>query len=420
MEQSEINWKQTFKNQTFWVFRSLLLGIIIGPACYLLSYLIGLAGTVRDSHWWLIFALPLAGAFISWGYNRIDPVLRESSGTTMEIINWNIRKRTNPTENPDAPQKSISPWLAPVILVSTLISHIFGASIGKEGAGVQVGTSISSFLARTEMRLMKSDSSQDMGIWLCIGSGAAFGALFKAPIAGTLFGIMVASPNIARFDAMLPCLVGSLVASFISSSLSIGTPFVLGVVDLPWSIKNALIALCLGVAAGLLARLFFVCSMTARKLSSRLLPNQYVRTVVLSFVLVLCFVLIYLATGSLEYCSLSASLMNDSRPWSFVIKILLTVISLAAGFTGGEVVPTLVIGASAFRALGLIIPLPLPTLAVFGAIGMLSGATNLPLVCFALGLEVFGFANFEYLFIICVMSFIVSGRDSIYPNQLKA
>ena len=105
--------------------------------------------------------------------------------------------------------------------------------------------------------------------------------------------------------------------------------------------------------------------------------------------------------------------------WSFAIKLVFTAITMAAGFTGGEVVPTMVIGAAAFRTLGLIIPIPLPVLAVFGAIGMLSGTTNLPLVCFALGLEVFGFQNAEYLFIICVMSFIVSGRDSIYPNQIK-
>lgn len=419
MENKQIGWKQTLTDQVIWVLRSLILGAVIGPLCYLLSSAVGWTQSFRSSHSWIIFFLPAGALFIMWLYNAVNPMLRESSGTTMDIINWNIRKRTNPTENPDAPQRSISPWLAPVIFLSTFISQLCGASTGKEGAGVQIGTSISSLFSRIEQKVFHFSRSGDMGIWLCIGSGSAFGALFRAPVAGTLFGIMVASPSIARFDAMLPCLTGSITAVFLSSMLGIGTPSIAGIKVLPWNIGYAVAALALGIIAGLLARLFFVCGRWARKAASHLMPNPYVRASVCGAILLACFAGEFLIAGDLEYCGLSVSLLNDSRPWSFAIKLVLTAITMAAGFTGGEVVPTMVIGAAAFRTLGLIIPIPLPVLAVFGAIGMLSGTTNLPLVCFALGLEVFGFQNAEYLFIICVMSFIVSGRDSIYPNQIK-
>lgn len=410
--------RNTVLVQLGWIVRAALLGAVIGPCCFLLSYLVGFSQTVRSEHWYLVFALPPAALFISWLFNKVDPLLRESSGTTMDLINWNIRQRTNPSENPDAPQKKISPWLAPIVLASTFIGHLAGASAGKEGAGVQIGTSISALFAKHDERIFKKKNSE-IGIWLVIGSGAAFGALFKAPIAGTLFGIMVASPNIARFDAMLPCLVGSLVASEVASLCGIGTPVITGVVSIPWNWTNIGYALILGVASGVLARLFFISNHGFKKFFERILPKPYIRVLVCSGLLLACFLVILAVSGSTEYCGLSISLLNDSKPWSFVLKLLLTSLTIACGFTGGEVVPTMVIGASAFRTLGAFIGLPLPTLAVFGAIGMLSGTTNLPLVCFVLGLELFGFQNAEFLFIICVVSFIVSGRDSIYPHQLE-
>ncbi|MGP1418180.1 MAG: chloride channel protein [Sphaerochaetaceae bacterium] len=409
----------TLKEQTLWVIRAVALGLLVGPACYALSAAVGFAQQIRIQHWWGIFALPPAAAAIALLYNRVDPVLRESSGMTMDIINWNIRKRISPSQK-DEPQRRISFLLAPVVFASTFVSHLAGASIGKEGAGVQIGTSIASFMCRMEKRLFRKKRESDAGIWLCIGSGAAFGALFKAPIAGTLFGIMVASPNITRFDAMLPCLAGSLMASLLSSALGIKTPFIAGVTELPWSVSNIMIVLLLGIAAGLGARLFMFSIRGAGKLAVRFFPRQYTRVAVCGTVLLCGLLAVYLVTGELEYAGLSVSLMNDSRPWSFALKLALTAVAISAGFTGGEVVPALVVGASLFRSLSVFVPLPVETLAVFGAVGMLSGTTNLPLVCLALGIEMFGFVNVQYLFIICVMAFIVSGPDSIYPNQLAA
>ncbi|MFA7107925.1 MAG: chloride channel protein [Sphaerochaetaceae bacterium] len=419
------NRKDLYISSLIWIGRGVVLGTMIGICCYILSMAVVFMNKIRTEHFFVLLFIPLGALLIAWIYNIKGKGFRKSGDLALDIINEQVLSKINPgriTVKSDwaTDNKGISPLLGPIVFITTLITHLVGGSNGKEGAGVQIGTSLACFQADLERRIFrKKYDPKEMETWLIVGAGAAFGALFNAPITGTMFGLHVACPTNNRFESWIPCLSCNVTSCYVASYLGIpviAIPFISSV-----EITVPMLVLCmfLGIVAGFIGRLFIFSTHIFSRLSKKISKNEYKKVLISSLVLTVFAVGIQLLTGESWYNGFGLELFSDSTWYSFILKILLTSMATACGFTGGEVVPALVIGAAAFRPLAAFLPIPAATLAMFGCVGVLSGSSKLPLVGTLMAFEVFGFTNPILIFIVCSFSFISSGNFSIYKHQMK-
>lgn len=415
-----------------WIIRSLILGLLIGPVITLLTKAVGFVSSVRENSPLIILAIPLGAFITALLYQKVGPYLKEGGSQVIDMINQGILDIAHPSsigykKDQSDHTSNISTKMAPLLFISTCITHLVGASGGKEGVGVQIGASIGSYLNRFETFLFSSkdieSNIKQEGIWLISGAGAAFGALFNAPIAGTLFGLQFSNPRVNRTDAMLPCLISSFTACIVSQALHTSTLIPVRAETITTDTKTLLILSFIAVIFGLASRLFCFIIHKTKEILNRITSNPYKKVLVSSSLLLLCSVSIYALTGSFQYNGLSVDLiiqaeLGNVSPYAPIFKLLLTALTIGAGFMGGEVIPILVIGATFGSLFASFLSIPVSTLSMFGAIGMLSGSTKLPIACFVLGLELFGFGNSLSLFLVCSIAYIASGRLGIYEKQI--
>ncbi len=414
-----------------WTVRAVVLGMLVGPVISLLTFLVAEAGSIRSNHPWLHFLIPLGALLTAFLYQKLGPYLKDGGSQVIDLINQGILDIAHPTsigyeKDRDAHKQKISTKMAPLLLFNTFITHLVGASGGKEGVGVQVGASIGSYCSRLEMQMLhqgQRQSIQQKGIWLISGAGAAFGALFNAPIAGTLFGMQFSNPRVNRTDALLPCLTASFTACMVSKALHTHTLVPVTAEAFTLDLSTLLILLAYSILLGLASRLFCHLIHLTKSLFSRITTNPYKKALLASSLLLLASIVIYLVTGTFAYNGLSLDLIIEAEygttsKFAPLFKLLLTALTIGSGFAGGEVIPILVIGATTGALFGALLPIPVSALSMFGAIGMLSGSTKLPLACFVLGLELYGFGNPTSLFFVCCIAYLFSGRLSIYERQI--
>ncbi|MDD7200782.1 MAG: chloride channel protein [Sphaerochaetaceae bacterium] len=402
----------------WWVVRSIVLGICVGCAMWALNTGVGLVSTFRESHPLLLLLIPMAALSVSWLYQWLGPYLRSGTATVIQMINNGISGDAYKHD-----EQMISVKMAPLLFVSTLLSHLFGASTGKEGAGVQIGASIGNYLSHVEDMLLpkrwEQHDATTQGIWLIMGAGAAFGALFNAPVAGMLFGLQFSAPGVNRTDAYIPCVVASFSAVLFSQN-------VLHTVTLSPALAESVVATPLllaqlaviAVAMGLFCMLFLGLASWWKNWLASHVPGVY-RPVLVSSALVLAVSLaLYPLFGGFPLNGLSADLIGKQVAWYIpFLKLLLTVLSMGASFVGGEVVPVLVLGSTFGSLFQPLLGIPINALVSFASMGMLSAATKLPFVCAMLGLELFGFSNPALLFFVCLISYAASGSMGIYAKQ---
>ena len=412
-----------------WTLRAIIMGCVVGPAIALLTYLVSLASGIRAAHPFILFAIPLGALSTALLYQKIGPYLREGSSQVIDMINQGILDIAHPTsigykQDQSAHEQRISSKMLPLLLVNTFITHLVGASGGKEGVGVQIGASIGSIMGRIEERLLNTPKPiHQKGIWLISGAGAAFGALFNAPIAGTLFGMQFSNPRVNRTDALLPCLVASFTACIVSQAMHMKTLVPVSATSFPLDLKTIGMLLILSLIMGLVSRLFCHLTHLTKAFFTKITPDPYKKALLASTILLLASLILYRISGSYAYNGLSIEQILEAEygptsPLAPLYKRTLTALTIGRGFVGGEVIPILVIGATAGSIFAPFMPIPVSALSMFGAIGMLSGSTKLPLACFVLGLELYGFGNPTALFLVCSASFIFSGRLSIYERQI--
>ena len=413
--------------------RSLILGLAVGAVISALTLSIGWASSFREGHPFLLFFIPVGAVLTALLYAKIGPYLKDGSSQVIQMINLGIIDIAHPSsigfkQDPQSHYSKISTKMAPLLFVNTFITHLVGASGGKEGVGVQIGASIGSNLNRFERYLFyRSSTTIDMkqqGIWLISGAGAAFGALFNAPVAGTLFGLQFSSPRENRTDALLPCLVSSVTACLLGQALKVHTFRPLAVESFPLTLQTLLALSLMSIAFGLFSRIFCLVVHHTKSLFAKIQRSLLLRAFVASVSLLAATLIIYAISGSFQYNGLSMDLIIQAQLGktslsSPFFKLLLTALTLGSGFVGGEVIPILVIGATSGSLFASFTTIPVSALAMFGSIGMLSGSTKLPLSCFVLGLELFGYANPLSIFLVASLSFIASGRRGIYEKQIQ-
>ena len=388
-----------FKNFIKWFLLSISSGIIIGIVISLFLKSLQFATSTRQSYPVIILLLPFGGALVSYLYLRYG---RDSSKGNNLII-----ERINKGE------ANIPFRMAPLVFFGTFITHLFGGSAGREGTGVQIGASICSKLSKI-LRLNEKDTT----MIIISGVSSGFGVVFGTPIAGTIFGLEVSTVGKMRYEAIIPCLISSFIGNAIAKVLKVHhSHYVMEVVSSSdYSIFYKVI-LC-SILFGLVSKLFSELTGNLKKFFTKLIPKPYIK----SFVGGCIVIIIALVLQTQIYLGLSLDLLQDAFEnnvigYAFLIKLILTSITLATGFQGGEVTPLFVIGATLGNFLAPIINLPLSFLAGLGMVAVFCGGTKTPLASFAMGLELFGGGNIKYIFITCVISYVFAGKSGIYSSQ---
>ena len=386
------------KTSLKWVVFAILSGVLVGSVGTLFYLCMALVTLVRTKNPWLIFLLPVGGILIVGAYRLLHDERDTGTNLVLSAIH----------SGDELPLR-----MAPLIFISTLITHLFGGSAGREGAALQLGGSIGNGLGR----LFHFDE-KDKHIMIMCGMSAGFSAVFGSQITAALFALEISCVGILPLGGLFPCVVSSLAAGTVARAmgvramrfyLSASTPDVLFYGQV----------LVLGIACGLLSILVCYTFSGVRAGLARLFPNPYLRVVVGSAgVMVLTLILgtkAYLGTGE----ALIAQAIDQGRaaPQDCLLKLLLTALTLGAGLKGGEIVPCFAIGASFGCVVGPLLGLPAPYAAAVGMVSLFCGVTNCPLTALMLGFEVFFFCNPGGFLMAVAASFLVSGYSGLYAKQ---
>ncbi len=386
-----------------WIVLGGAVGLLTGSASAFFLASLDQVTELRIGHPWLLFLLPAGGALVSWLYLKYGRDSGRGNNLILDRIHDN---------GPDP----IPLRMAPLVLFGTLLSHLLGASVGREGTAVQMGGS----LAEAVGRLFRVGSA-DRTLLLICGISGGFGSIFGTPLAGTLFGLEVLAIGLIRHEALVPAFVASFTGHLVTVSLwGIAHPhYSLGAVpDLSASVLLKVVAA--SIVFGLIGRAFGEVTHALKRGFARLLKNPVLRSAVGGTVVI---GLVY-ALGTREYLGLGLPLIQasladhgDVSPLAFLGKFVFTTLSLGAGFQGGEVTPLFAIGATLGHTLAGLLQLYAPFLAALGFIAVFCGATNTPIACFLMGIELFGTDAAIYLFVACIVSYAFSGHGGIYPSQ---
>ena len=387
------------KNFIKWFLLSVLSGCIIGIVISLFLKSLQLATSIRKANPIIIFLLPFGGALVSYLYLKFGKNSSKGNNLIIERINKG---------EADVPFR-----MAPLVFFGTFITHLFGGSAGREGTGVQIGASICSKLSKL-LHLNKKDTT----IIIISGVSSGFGVVFGTPIAGTVFGLEVSTVGKMRYEAIIPCLISSFIGNAIARLFKVQhAHYPMEVVSSNNYAIFYKVILC-SILFGLVSKLFSTLTQYLKKYFSKLIPKPYIK----SFIGGCIVILITLILQTQIYLGLSLDLLksafeNNVVGYAFIIKLILTSITLATGFQGGEVTPLFVIGATLGNLLSSFINLPISFLAGLGMIAVFCGGTKTPLASFIMGLELFGSSNIKYIFIACVISYVFSGKSGLYTSQ---
>jgi H+/Cl- antiporter ClcA len=382
-----------------WVFLSSLTGVLSGSASAFFLQSLDYVTTYREQNVWIIWLLPLGGLLIGlmyyyWGRQ----VVRGNNQLIDEF---------------KTPDKKIPFIMAPLVLLGTLITHLFGGSAGREGTAVQMGGAIAD-----QFSIFKGITPRDRKILLIIGIAAGFSSVFGTPFAGIVFALEVLLAVGLFFRSLFPLFITSFTAHYICLWWGAGhTEY--PTLDFSHIITSTTLmwAVLAGVFFGLAAFLFsagirFFSAVFAKITYAPIRP--LIAGVVISVVVYLMHTTKYVGLG----IPVIESSFHEQLPmYDFLIKILFTAFTLGAGFKGGEVTPLFFVGATLGNALFWFIPLPLPILAGMGFVAVFAGATHAPLASAVMGMELFGYESWPFLLIACFVSYLFSGRKGIYSSQ---
>ena len=383
-----------------WVSLGIAVGIVCGCASALFLALLERATSLRGQHEWLVYCLPLAGLLIGLAYERWGQPIRGGNNLIIDTIHEG--------------RAELPLRMAPMVLLGTVLTHVFGGSAGREGTAVQMGASLADWIAH-RLRVRRETRLQ----LLAAGIAGGFGSVFGTPIAGTIFGLEVVCIGRIEYDALAPALVSALVGDYVTRALGIQhtaypkllplelTPLVL--------VKLALIGVAMALATmafvELTHRLRRVLEARLRKLAYRM------------FVGGLLVILLWKLVGTSDYLGLGVPLIERSfvdpglPELAFAAKIVFTAVTLASGFLGGEVTPLFVVGATLGSVLARWLALPLALGAGVGIAAVFGSAANTPLALSVMAVELLGSAAFPHVLIVTVTAYLLSGHRSIYPAQ---
>lgn len=390
--------------QYFWAFlKWALTAVCTGALCGLLGtwfhHAIDLATGFRQAHGYIIWLLPAAGLLTLLLYRLCR--VNFCTGTNLIITSVSTNEH-------------IPVLLAPLIMAGTVLSHLFGASVGREGAALQLGGSVGHNLGE----LLRFDKDDVQVLSMC-GMAACFSSMFGTPMAAAMFVLEVVAVGTLRYGAFLPCVTASFSAFWVSSRLGskpMGYTIPNGAPDfrvLPALQVAALAALC-----ALLGMLMCKTLHAASHRAEKLIPNAYLRIAAGGLVMAA----VVGVFGLYDYAGAGAHMIEravngEAAPWAFLLKLALTALCVGAGYRGGEIVPTLFIGATFGCAAGPLLGLEPGFAAAVGMTALFCAVVNCPIASIFLAAELFSSTSFGLYAIAAAVAFVLSGYSGLYSSQ---
>ena len=399
-----------------WLALLIPTAMAIGSAVAFFLWSLERVTTIRFEHPWLLFFLPLGGAGVGFVYHYFGRSAEGGNNLIMDQIHQ--------------PGGGVPRRMAPLVLVGTLITHLFGGSAGREGTAVQMGGSIASAVCRW----FGLDAGK-VRIMLMAGIAAGFGAVFGTPLAGAVFALEVLMIGRIEYEALLPCFIAAVAGDWTCHAWGIGhTHYHIGFLITeaapsaffhldPWLLAKVVAA---SAAFGLASTLFAELSHGLSALFKRMIPYGPLRPV-LGGALVIA---LFFIAGTSDYLGLGVSSPDpnavtivsllgstDIHYWSWLWKIVFTAVTLSSGFKGGEVTPLFFIGAALGNAIAGVLGAPTDLFAALGFVAIFAGATNTPLACTLMGVELFGATHIVYIATACFLAYLFSGHSGIYLSQ---
>ena len=401
-----------------WILYGVGVGILSGTAASLFLRGLDWVTATRMTHSWLLFLLPVGGAAVSYLYKRYGSQSIKGNNLIIEQIQSELNVQRAEKQGILSPQPepvAVPLRMAPLVLLGTWITHLLGGSAGREGTAVQLGGSLADSYGRL-LRVNRKDRS----LLLICGIAGGFSSVFGTPLAGAVFGIEVIAIGLLRYQAIIPALIASFSGHLITTEL--------------WGVQHHhyeiglipafswLLLLKIATASilfGLTSRLFSGLTRTFKQGFSRLFQNVMLKSAVGGILII---VLTYML-GTREYLGLSLPLLEqafggEAAPLAFLWKLVFTSLTLGTGFQGGEVTPLFIIGATLGHTLAGVLQVAAPFLAALGFIAVFCGASNTPLACFIMGMELFGMSGAGYMLMACIISYWCSGTKGIYTQEL--
>ncbi len=381
-----------------WSVLALVIGSVAGAAGTIFSMGVSWATGFRLSHPSMLFFLPVSGLLIVWMYHSFHEEGNRGTNMVIDAISSNER---------------VTPATGPLIFFSTILTHLGGGSSGREGAALQLGGSIGNSFGEW----FKLDE-RDKKIAIMCGMSAVFSALFGTPVAAAIFSLEVVSIGVLYYAALVPCVFSSFLAVGIARAAGLeGEHFPVEMIP-ALDLKAVGLLVLLGILCAAVSILFCVLLHTAEHTYRKCFPDARVRILAGSFL----FIALTLLSGTRDYCGSSMGLIESSiegsvRYEAFLMKMLFTAVALGAGFKGGEIVPTLCVGAALGCAFGEITGFAPSLCAACGMAALFAGVTNCPITSLVIALELFGYEGMEYFSIIIAVAFALSGYYGLYASQ---
>jgi H+/Cl- antiporter ClcA/PII-like signaling protein len=391
------------------------MAVAVGALCAAFLWSLDAATRARFDHPWLLFLLPVGGGLVGLLYHQLG---RSAEGGNNLIV-----------EQIHEPGGGVPLRMAPLIFIGTVVTHLLGGSAGREGTAVQMGGSLASYVAR----LFRLDAPS-VRILLMAGIAAGFGAVFGTPLAGAVFALEVLAIGRVEYAALVPCLIAALVGDWTCQAL--GAHHTLYTVHSllpargtlwvePLLLAKAALA---GVAFGLAGLVFAEANHALGGWFKRVVPYGPARPVIGGLAVIALVYLFdtraYLGLGVWSAIpgdpTISSFFGPAIDPWSWALKMLFTVVTLGAGYKGGEVTPLFFIGAALGNALGGLLGVPVDLFAALGFVAVFAGAANTPLACTIMGIELFGGAYTVPIAVACFVAYLCSGHNGIYLSQRVA
>jgi H+/Cl- antiporter ClcA len=383
-----------------WLFLGVLVGVASGVASAVFLHALEYVTAVRSGHEAIVFTLPVAGLVIGALYDRFGKPIKGGNNLVIDTV------------HEDSPQIPLR--MAPMVLVGTVLTHLFGGSAGREGTAVQMGASLADLIAHRFG--VRRETRRQL---LAAGIAGGFGSVFGTPIAGTIFGLEVVCVGKMEYDALFPALVASVVGDVVTRRL--GIVHTLYPSPAPLSISPLVLAkwAAFGLAVAATSVVFVELTHGLKKILEHRVPRLPLRMALGGAVVVA----LWRLSGTSDYLGLGVptivrAFSDPNLPWfAFAAKLVFTSLTLSAGFLGGEVTPLFFVGAALGNVLGRGLGLPLDLAAGVGLAALFGAAANTPLALSIMAVELLGANVAPHVVIVSVIAYLMAGHRGIYPAQ---
>lgn len=384
-----------------WTVIAVIVGIVVGAAGALFHHALDFATEFRTENPVIIYALPVAGLLIILLYKGLG--MADDRGTNAVILEARGEKR-------------IRLRLAPAIVTATFLTHLCGGSAGREGAALQLGASLASPLGR----IFKFDRDDCSVLAMC-GMAAGFSALFGTPAAAAIFAMEVTVVGVAEYAAIVPCMTAAAVSGVTAAMMGIHkTSF--GTVNAPVfggdSAMTVVKVIILSILAAIVSIIFCEIMKFIGSVYKKYIKNPYLRVLAGSAIMIAATLLL----GTYDYNGagthvIEAAFRGEVFPLAFLIKIVLTAVTLGSGFKGGEIVPAFFAGSTFGCAVAPLLGLDPSFAAAIGLVAVFCGVTNCPIASMVIGVELFGAEGIIFYAAAAGVSYMLSGYQGLYSEQ---